>query len=336
MREEVKALWKLCFNDSEEFVDMYFRLRYTDEINVAIQKDTAVISALQMLPYPMTFCGHTVQTSYISGACTHPNFRGKGAMRELLKLAFERMFQNSISFSTLIPAEPWLFSYYAQMGYASAFQYSVEEITLPSMITSSGIKTVSISDYREEVYQYLNRKLSERSCCIQHTSDDFRVIMTDLDISNGMLVIARQANVINGLVIAYNTGKSLVINELFAETKDIENSLLYYLKQHNVHNRIIRLLPSNNGQSQQSFGMARIINAPKVLQLYAATFPELNMKFELTDNQLPVNNGYYHIQKGKCEFSTERLPETSIRMNISELTGKLLQPLHPYMSLMLN
>lgn len=336
MREKIKALWKRCFNDSTAFIDMYFQLRYTDEVNVAIQKDTEVISALQMLPYPMTFCGHIVQTSYISGACTHPDFRGKGTMRELLKLAFDRMFQNGISFSTLIPAEPWLFSYYSQMGYAPVFQHSVEEITLPSIIPSSEIEINFISDYQEEVYQYLNRKLSEQSCCIQHISDDFRVIMTDLGISDGILVIAKQENVINGLAIAYNADESLIINELFAETKDIENSLLYYLQQHCVHSQIIRLLPPNNEQPQQSFGMARIINPKEILQLYASAFPKEEMQIELTDEQLSMNNGYYLIHKGKCEYSNEPLPGTSIQMNISELTNKILQPLHPIMSLMLD
>ena len=66
IKEQVKALWKLCFEDSEEFVEMYFKLRYKNEVNVAIQSGDEVISALQMLPYPMTFCGEMVQTSYIS------------------------------------------------------------------------------------------------------------------------------------------------------------------------------------------------------------------------------------------------------------------------------
>ena len=67
IKEQVKALWKVCFDDSEEFVEMYFRLRYKTEVNVAIKSGDEVISALQMLPYPMTFGGETVQTSYISG-----------------------------------------------------------------------------------------------------------------------------------------------------------------------------------------------------------------------------------------------------------------------------
>ena len=57
MKEKVKALWKLCFDDSDQFIDMYFRLRYKSEINVVIESGNEVISALQMLPYPMSFCG---------------------------------------------------------------------------------------------------------------------------------------------------------------------------------------------------------------------------------------------------------------------------------------
>ena len=109
-KEKVKALWQLCFDDNEEFVEMYFRLRYKNEINIAIESGDEIVSALQMIPYPMTFCGKTVQTSYISGACTHPDFRSKGVMRELLSQSFARMLRNEVHFSTLIPAEPWLLS----------------------------------------------------------------------------------------------------------------------------------------------------------------------------------------------------------------------------------
>ena len=66
IREKVKNLWKLCFNDSEEFTELYFRLRYNNDINIAIQSGEEVIAALQMLPYPMTFEGEDIHTAYIS------------------------------------------------------------------------------------------------------------------------------------------------------------------------------------------------------------------------------------------------------------------------------
>lgn len=350
MKEQVKALWKLCFEDSEEFVEMYFKLRYKNEVNVAIQSGDEVISALQMLPYPMTFCGETVQTSYISGACTHPEFRGKGVMRELLSQSFARMLRNGVYFSTLIPAEPWLFDYYKRMGYATVFEYSVKEISLPEFIVSKDI-VVDVAPMIQDItpktqdasgsclnapYSYLNKKLSERPCCIQHTWEDFQVIMADLSISGGNLFVAKQAGEIRGVAIIYREEKRILISELAAEDKDAEYSLLYAVKQHTGCNRMSLLLPPDNTLPRHSLGMARIINVKEVLRIYASAFPKDEMQLEVSDKQLSVNNGYYYQYKGKCRYSAERMPGTHISMNISELTERILKRLHPYMSLMLN
>lgn len=336
MKDKVKVLWKLCFNDSEEFTEMYFKLRYKNEVNIAIESGDEVISALQMLPYPMTFCGETVQTSYISGACTHPEFRSKGVMRELLSQAFARMSRSGVYFSTLIPAEPWLFDYYARMGYAPVFKYSPKEIALPEFVPSKEIAVETVSEYKEEVYTYINKKLSERACCIQHTAEDFQVIMADLAVSGGSLLIAKQAEEIKGAAIIYKGEKKIIINDLFAETKDIEHSLMYAIREYSGCRYMVRLMPAEEGLPQHSLGMARIINAKEVLQLYASAFPEEKMQFELTDKQLSVNNGYYYINKGRCKHSTERLPGAYMQINIGELTDRILQPLKPFMSLMLN
>lgn len=336
IKEQVKALWKICFEDSEEFVDMYFRLRYKTEVNVAIQSGDEVISALQMLPYPMTFCGETVQTSYISGACTHPDFRSKGAMRELLSQSFARMLRNGVHFSTLIPAESWLFDYYKHMGYASVFQYSIKEITLPEFIPSKEINVDVVSEFQDTIYSYLNKKLSERSCCIQHSLEDFQVIMADLPISGGNVFVAKRANEIRGIAIIYRGESRIIINELLAEDKDAEHSLMYAIKQHTGCNRMTQLLPSDEKLPQHSLGMARIINVKEVLQIYASAYPEDEMQLEVSDKQLSVNNGYYYLSKGKCRYSTERMPGAHISMNISELTERILNKLNPYMSLMLN
>lgn len=336
MKDKVKALWKLCFNDSEEFTEMYFKLRYKSEVNIAIESGDEVISALQMLPYPMTFCGETVQTSYISGACTHPEFRSKGVMRELLSQAFARMSRSEVLFSTLIPAESWLFDYYARMGYAPVFKYSTKEIVLPEFVPSKEIAVETVGEYKEEVYNYINKKLSERPCCIQHTVEDFQVIMADLAVSGGSLFIARQDGEMKGAAIIYNGEKKIIINDLFADTKDIEYSLLYAIRERSGCKYMVQLMPLEKNLPSHTLGMARIINAKEVLQMFAAAFPEEEMQFELRDKQLSVNNGYYYISKGKCKYSTERLPGAHMQMTISELTDKILRPLKPYMSLMLN
>ena len=212
MREKVKKLWKLCFNDNDEFVNMYFNLRYNSEVNVAIESGDEVIAALQMLPYPITFHGNSIPTAYISGACTHPDYRSRGVMRELLSQAFGRMYRNDIAFTTLIPAEPWLFGYYARVGYATAFRYGKRTFHLPTDETDAPSLTSSAetgwcfqayTDYDEDVYQYLNRKMQERPCCLQHTKTDFYVILADLNLSCGCIFTLSDESGIAALAIVY-------------------------------------------------------------------------------------------------------------------------------------
>lgn len=337
IKEKVKALWKLCFDDNDEFVEMYFRLRYNNEVNVALQSNGEVISALQMIPYPMTFCGKTIQTSYISGACTHPDYRDKGAMRELLSETFAKMKRNGASLSTLIPAEPWLFDYYAHRGYAPVFNYSKREVALKDVSATTGVRIQTINtSTEEEAYRYLNRKMSERPCCIQHTPADFNVILADVRISQGAVYIARQKEEIRGIAFAYPKDYGWQIDELFAENEDIEKALLYRILQDTEQSQISVITPPKQNENENALGMARIIDAETILQQYAAAYPEIQMSIELTDHQIETNNAFYYLRNGQCKVSAQQLPGSHQQLTIRELCELVFSPLHPYMSLMLN
>lgn len=336
IKEKVKALWKLCFNDDEAFIGMYFRLRYNNDVNITITSGEEIIAALQMLPYPMTFCGKTIQTSYISGACTHPDYRGNGVMRELLSQAFMRMVHNGTSISTLIPGEPWLFNYYDGLGYASVFHYS--KVLLPEchVSTLTDLTIESTNEFEEAVYEYVNRQMEKRPCCIQHTAADFKVILADLRTTHDTLFVARKENKVVGIAIAYREGDSVLISELFADNEEIKQHLLYQIQQATKCDATTLMTPPVDNTGTYPIGMARIIDAKGVLQLYAATYPEHEMSIELTDEQLSANNGYYYLYKGKCMYDKQRLPGVHLQLTIGELTEMILAPLHPYMSLMLN
>ena len=104
----------------------------------------------------------------------------------------------------------------------------------------------------------------------------------------------------------------------------------------NGTDRIILQLPPVASLPNETLGMARVIDARTVLQLYAASHPEIEMNIELTDEQLSANNGYYYLCNGKCMTSEVRLPGAHTRMTIGELSEKILCEMQPYMSLMMN
>lgn len=338
LKKQIKDLWQLCFNDSEAFTELYFTHRYNNDVNIYIQSGEEIISALQMLPYQMTFCSSKIPTAYISGACTHPDYRGKGVMHELLSQAFARMQSQGVLLSTLIPANDYLFDYYRKKGYASIFNYTEENyLAKDTTFNVRGLRIETLSDFREDVYHYLSHKMKERSCCIQHTAADLKVILADLRLTNGSLIIALREKNICGVAFCYPDGETLRINELLADNAEIEKAVLAKAAKQWKCNKATAIRPVKKGLEEHHLGMARIIDAKKVLQLFAAAFPQEEMNIELTDDTLAANNGYYYINNGKCMKSDERvIGSTHQRLNIEMLALKIFAPLQPYMSLMLN
>jgi Predicted acetyltransferase involved in intracellular survival and related acetyltransferases len=350
MKEEVKKLWNLCFGDDEAFTELYFSKRYSDEVNLAIEENGNIISALQILPYPMTFCGEIISTGYISGACTHPDYREKGAMKRLLLKSFTRMQDNEVPLTTLIPAEKWLFSYYSKMGYTPVFEYSNKTFTVEELKPSSEYivsKYTSQPFLQEEVYSFFDEKMKNRPYCIQHSYDDFLVIMDDLKLGNGELLIARSKGKIKGLAFCYAKENRLHVPELFLENDSVRDTLLFTAAEQFQVKEISCIIPPND-EMGNILGMARIIDAEKLLNIYTIHHPKLEASFNINDEFIKKNNAFYSIKSGKLEiaeinknfksFSIQELTQGLLGYK-TELLPKELQLFDrqkPYMSLMLN
>ncbi len=342
IKEHIKTLWTQCFTDSEAFTDLYFRLRYRDDRNLALWEDQQPVAALQILPYPMIFHGESLPTGYISGACTHPDYRNRGLMGQLLKQAFHKMGQEGNALTTLIPAEPWLFDYYARFGYAPVF-HQTETIFENQPVTVNPDTTdeiLEVSDtYSEEVACFLEEQYRRQyTCCLLHPAADLQVVFAALQLDQGRCFALRQYGQLQAVALAIPLEGTWRIEELLAVDERSKNSLLQRMS-HALHPSPFTLLASfstTHDERLKPLGMARILQASRVLALHAQAHPELTLHLSLQDEQLPANNGYYHLQHGTCTFSPQPDAANYRHYTISELTEALLLPEHPHMSLMLN
>lgn len=334
IKEQVRELWDCCFNDSPEFSDLYFNHRYTDERNIAISKNDKVISALQLLPYPITFYNSILDSGYISGAATFPEYRSQGVMKQLLLKTFQQMKQKGTPVSTLIPAEPWLFNYYAKSGYATVFYactYILKKTDFNFVPTSK--HTIQVDkQYNPDVQQYINEKLSQKEAAVLHPENDFKVIMGDLALAKGQVVSVLKDNRIIATAITWSKDQSTYINELLADSEEAKCEILHYLFQQGTNEILITQASSKD--EGEPLGMLRIIDVKEVLDIYAQANPDKNMDFNITDDLIKDNEGYYRIEKGVC--LKEQLKEGIKEKSLIELTQELFTPLSPHMSLMLN
>ncbi|WP_298612336.1 enhanced intracellular survival protein Eis [uncultured Odoribacter sp.] len=338
IKEEVIKLWRICFQDPEEFIRFYFERKYKEEYTLTLSENGQIVSALQMLPYQMTWNGNLIPVSYISGASTLPEARKKGYMYKLLSEAFIAMKNKKIVFSILIPQENSLYEYYAKTGYASVFSYTPENYYLPVKYTHKRVEILSERNCFSslpELYCYFNRQMLKRPNCVQHSAEDFKIILEDLYLSGGSLILFRHSwGAIGGLAFIQPLPDKLHISELLADSEEEKSALLNTAADQWNKGEIELKTPPRPGHSVRR-GMARIIDALQVLKIYAQTHPRRSLLLRLTDEILPSNNGFYRLKNGLAFRTGSGVKRPDLILDIRELTQMVFN--YPaFISLMLD
>jgi len=359
-KQQIIDLWRISFpEDTEEFLLLYFDRKYKEENTLVYRQSNSIVSVLQMIPYKMTFYGREIDTSYISGACTHPSVQAHGFMFRLLSDSFVEMYRRGVALSTLIPASEKVADYYKKTGYAFVFDYSQESYETIALLG----KNITTSKYEigewnasnsENIYSYFAEKERKRSFGIQHTKDDFSVVVEDIHNENGTLFYIKNTfnQRICGLVFAVPSEDRILVKEFLYDGEGEKHLLLWSIaKKHNDTKEIICVTPSC-AYSRFHLGMARVINAEYLLSLYAKIFPEKEFALKITDSIIAANEDTFLVKKGIVSRKAENtLSENVIEMNIDQFTqailgyqteqqsdeiAKLFPEFSPYMSLMMN
>ncbi|WP_165044326.1 GNAT family N-acetyltransferase [Dysgonomonas sp. ZJ709] len=168
----VRQMWKICFDDTDQFMDLYFSNKYREGNTLVYFEENRPVASLQMLPYTITFYGENIPFYYLAGLCTLPEYRKKGYMAQLIYKSHQLILDRGVALSILIPAEDWLYGFYEKYGYEQVFEKGEE--LLPSLKdiinTTSGI---------EDAYQLFSSLYGTKDFCVQKSFADFKTIIED-------------------------------------------------------------------------------------------------------------------------------------------------------------
>ncbi len=120
-QSEIRQLWDRCFPDSDGFNDHFFARIFDCSMVLLMRNKKKIVSMLQMMPFLLQYKQTSFPLTYIYGACTHPEERGRGYMAKLLQASFSIDQKTGKAGSFLIPATKDLFNFYKKFGYNPFF-----------------------------------------------------------------------------------------------------------------------------------------------------------------------------------------------------------------------
>ena len=311
IKEQTRGLWKKCFHDSEEFMDIYFDEKYSDDVNMTLSPDGDVAAAMQLLPYSMSFYGLSLGAGYISGLCTDDKYRKQGLASQLLRAGHRRLYDQGAVLSFLIPGSDDLRHFYekAEHGaYWTATFRKETEIKIEGEIDEK-IEITQPEQWGHELYVFYRQHTAEQLFMLHPGENDFFAALETCDLEDGLVLVARRKRRLLGvcLVVKEKDGRCFLRSMIGTDSR-IKDAFLHYIMEHMSVNQVFaRVAVPGSAAGAKPYAMARVVNVEKLLQAVLAVYPTFQLHIGVDgDLDIPENNGYYFVDEGRVTITDEK------------------------------
>lgn len=129
LKFKMSKLWKNTFHDSDMYISLIFD-NYFDPDFVEFEEDNGnVVAGLIGIPYEFGNKESRLKGLYLCGLATHPHFRSRGIMTNMLNRINKKAAEAGFAFTFLIPSDEGLRKYYRDRDYVNAFYRVVDNYT---------------------------------------------------------------------------------------------------------------------------------------------------------------------------------------------------------------
>lgn len=116
--DDLKSIWRSCFDDEAQFIDHFFHLLFHPSRCLVGENNGRVVSMIHLLEGEVCIDGSSTPLYYLFACATLPEEEGKGWMSRLLEEADQLALSRGIGLLTLVAATDSLVSFYTKRGYS--------------------------------------------------------------------------------------------------------------------------------------------------------------------------------------------------------------------------
>ena len=141
MIADLRNLWIEAFADTQETIDAFFTVAFSDTRAECILENGVPVSAL----YWFDCQCYDRKLAYIYAVATAKAYRGKGLAHRLLEETHGILQKQGYSGGILVPSKPELFDFYRQFGYETTT--TVARISCEQGVSSVPLREITPAEY---------------------------------------------------------------------------------------------------------------------------------------------------------------------------------------------
>ncbi len=168
--DELKALWKTVFCDTDNVIDFFFSHTVKPENVFACRKDEKIVSAFYLIDSLLVAGNKKIPVKYLYAAATLAEYRGQGIMSSMINEVSRVFKSDGINAIVLYPANDSLYEFYCSLGFKPDFTEKYYKFNKKDIAEYSGERYFNSSlDY----YQLRESIPSENYISFEHEFLDF-------------------------------------------------------------------------------------------------------------------------------------------------------------------
>ena len=187
----LRELWTVTFNDSPLFLDRFFGRLFVPDNCLVTEKDGQIASMLFLLKATASRLQGDCPLRYVYACATHPDFREKGLMGQLLEEAVQLADKEGFGL-ILIPATEPLFDYYKHFGFTQpTYLFHCSYPPLSAENTATGWERADIADTPRSVaaLQELRATFFGKKNAVFWPDAHIKVVLEELQTQGGELLL---------------------------------------------------------------------------------------------------------------------------------------------------
>lgn len=331
--DQFKELWKELFNDSDEYINWYFKNIFKDNSYKYLKDESEVIGMLFENKYKIGVNDIELASKYIVGVGVVPHRRGEGVMNELLLNSIFDAKNNNCDILYLTPIDKHIYSKYGFSYVSTLSKYLIDFEVLKEFKKQSKLKKINKNSIDETLLKKLVAAYSFASSNyfsrVKREIKDFKNILSEVFLENGSVYLSENSSgEIDGYIFLLKN-ENIFVKELIFNSNESLSSLLSLIYGYKNYYKNVEILSSENSYLEDYFGSSsktiknkvqvRIIETNKFLQILSKRLKsDEQITISIVDNIIKENNSTFiltnkNVLKSDCK-------ECDLKIDISNFT----------------